>query len=92
MMSEQQKHPMQLAFEQNLRFLNQESYPLEFSHWPGGFGRPFVLFGQQIRNDFRAADCAGQLSGAGGAFANALRRAALCGSAVAFGGAAGGAL
>ena len=29
-MSEQQKHPMQLAFEQNLRFLNQESYPLEF--------------------------------------------------------------
>lgn len=30
MMSEQQKHPMQLAFEQNLRFLNQESYPLEF--------------------------------------------------------------
>lgn len=30
MMSEQNKHPMQLAFEQNLRFLNQESYPLEF--------------------------------------------------------------
>lgn len=29
-MSEQNKHPMQLAFEQNLRFLNQESYPPEF--------------------------------------------------------------